>query len=385
MMYAQCTKHNQRRAARPVDLRDRSAENPKITKRTDVERGTEGKVFWGDMRPEEGKQTHPKVWVTSHHVDYPQRQLEARDTNVIKSRSDFMRSESIKLGGEKTPMERSSMQKLDRAHYVGGIRHLRGGDSTKTRSELYVCPAEIEEWKKKHLKAMSHRQFGPVVPSAPQGPADEAGTCRAIRKDMLRSHFQVGSVDEADARPAAWVTSKQVDYPKQTQAQFAANILHSRVDLDGQIKASSSSLALNNPNWSEKPVTTSASDYPNRLKQQIHMLRAASAPTSRPPPIGGSPGHRIRIPPVETAASVHESTLSSDKTRSLQHTRHSWKLGYEDRDHNMYTTQNQVAFTNVVFTPKNGKSCSLSASMASNTADRRNSIRRMLHKSSVPI
>ncbi|KAJ9452195.1 hypothetical protein DIPPA_02554 [Diplonema papillatum] len=103
-MYAQCTKHNQRRAARPVDRRDRSAENPKITKRTDVERGTEGKIFWGDRRPEEGKQTHPNVWVTSHHVDYPS----GSSSSVSKRRSDFMRSER---GDEKTPRYTEHNQK----------------------------------------------------------------------------------------------------------------------------------------------------------------------------------------------------------------------------------------------------------------------------------
>ena len=316
-MYAQCTKYIPRSEPTP-DMAPREADWVIVKKRSDMEKKTEGASFWGNMAAEEGKQTHPTVWKTSNSTDYPKRVGSYyNDTETVRQRANFMRTQSITLGDDRTAMKAIKMAQLSRDNYVGRSRFMKNGRHTKTKSDLYICPAEIENWKQRHLVAMSHRQFQGPPAAAVDG--SDSRQAKAIQKEMLTSHVCVGN--NSPDSTERWLSLTQSDY-KATPASA-----HNRFRKSNLVTSSSISLA----NY--------CGDSPVASKINSSIVRPNTATQSNKKsklkyPSGVGNQHSVSFYP-------RTKTVEEKQQRSLVHTQHSWKLGYDGPDPNRYVLYSQ--------------------------------------------
>ena len=307
----QCTKYTPK-VETPKHLGSRVAEHASVRRRNEVEGGTSGKVLWGSMQAAAGMQTHPKVWTTSNKVDYPTRRCETVSPEEVRLRSTHMRTESICFGDDRTTMRKSIMQDLPREHYIGRLMHRRGTAHNKTKSELFVSPAEVDEWKNKHLVAMSHRQFiGKTSGSSRENEVSR----KAIQRDMLASHFDVGFPEETrgetHCRAGSAGGSRADGFVRAEAVTAAATPKLAKTPFPPAAKAKgvASSVAIVDPNW--KPLNSTTSSLYGASVSGVVRSQFAQRPNS------AGPAFQPRQP-------------DEGSQRATMHSKHSWKLGYDE-------------------------------------------------------
>eukprot|EP01063_Lacrimia_lanifica_P020728 TRINITY_DN28020_c0_g1_i1.p1 TRINITY_DN28020_c0_g1~~TRINITY_DN28020_c0_g1_i1.p1 ORF type:complete len:350 (+),score=86.20 TRINITY_DN28020_c0_g1_i1:68-1117(+) len=318
MTFSTCTKYTGRRDP-PVHLGTRCADPSQRRTRAEVEPTTHGKVFWGDMPN--------RVWGTSNKIDYPTRGGGKVDPDIVKNRAQFMRSGSIKLGDAAGKHRvRRQMQELDRDHYVARVMYRKGDTHSKTKSELYVCPSEVQEWKTRHLETMSKRQFTGEG-SGNEGTGATVEARNAVRKEMLGSHFCLG--EDGKSETGQWLSRTREDFAGHQPPSHPASAA-------AKHHPTESSLSLSAPD-----ISPSTPSFPSRLKQTVIKARPKSAGAARTDTYSN----------ICKDAAPQLSSVQRDATsnRASQHRTHSWRLGYDDNA-NRFVTQQRVFFRPVSYT-----------------------------------
>eukprot|EP01065_Artemidia_motanka_P043582 TRINITY_DN6064_c0_g2_i3.p1 TRINITY_DN6064_c0_g2~~TRINITY_DN6064_c0_g2_i3.p1 ORF type:complete len:399 (+),score=86.89 TRINITY_DN6064_c0_g2_i3:99-1295(+) len=398
MLFSNCTKWPSRQRKpeqESVPLSVRTAERPPLRRRCDVEKRTDGSAFWGPSvhsgQPEKTAAPPPLPWKSTQKSDFSMRTVSSEERSANeqqrRDRACAMRTASIRHGD--APLTRdteasANLRRFDRDAYAGRVTFPPGGKHTKTKSEFFVSPAEVQVWKQ-GLTTMSRRQFRAHPPA--KSDAGELGLAE-IQKHMLSSHFAVGVEPTAPAAGAAGWSS-------QTAAVFSPRSgLRDRPTR--AVSSGESSVPLRDANLPDGVaglVTTTSADFatvPHRVIMERRRLRGSGSQT---PQTARLPPHcdaRLldAVPPAEKLSTpirkqLRPSTAGNGaRTGTRVHGAHSWQLGYSEDHPARFLTEQRLAFRRLQYAPDPK---TVMHDMERQRSERRGSRDQMLHSSAVPL